>query len=74
MGSLRSCLIVVLAVSVCGCAPRMTDITSSFTSKPAPPQVVAPMERKLSSTVLVQLAKNKVLGQPTQRIALLDIR
>ena len=73
MSLLRSCLIVVLALSVCGCAPRMTDITSSFSPKPAPPPV-APMERRLSSTVLAQLAKNKVLGQPSQRVALLDIR
>lgn len=74
MRLLRSCLIVVLAISVCGCAPRMTDITSSFSPKQAAPQPVAPVERKLSSTVLTQLAKNRVLGQPPQRVALLDIR
>lgn len=74
MSFLRSCLIVVLAAFICGCAPRMTDITSSFTQKQPAPPPVAPVERKLSSTVLAQLAKSRVLGQPSQRVALLDIR
>jgi hypothetical protein len=70
----RSCLFAVVAFSICGCAPRMSDITSNFATRQTPAPQVAPVERRLSSTVLAQLAKNRVLGQPQQRVALLDIR
>ena len=76
MRSLVLVSVIAVCAAVAGCTPNMSEIASTFRSRSeAPPVDQAPRaERTLSTSVLANLAKNRVLGLAPQRLALADMR